>query len=155
MFGESAKSGTTSRSGIIAPRVSAQNENAAGRRTYASHGTTAWNGVRGTPPRTAAPPKGFGLGPPEQRHEERLLRVQAVLRLIPHDGLRPVRDLVRDLESAVRGGAVHDHRVVLRLVHELLVHLVRLEDPLPFRLLLLHAHGDPDVRVHDVRALHR
>src|SRR3972149_4062061 len=148
---ETIQRGTTSRSFTMAPIVSAQNEYAGGHRRYGIHGMAAWKGVRGTGwHRLRRHKRSRGA---EGGREERRLRVQAVLRLIPDDGLRSIDHLIRDLEPAVRGEAVHDDRVLLRLVHEELVDLVRLEDPLPLPLLLLHAHGNPDVRVHDIRPL--
>ena len=47
----------------------------------------------------------------EQPHQQRLLRVQAVLRLVPDHALRAVEHLVGDLLAAVRGQAVQHDRV--------------------------------------------
>src|SRR3972149_1959206 len=124
MSPEMSQRGTTSRSLAIAPIVSAQNEKARGHRPYGIQGMAAGSGVAGRGRhRLRRQKRSCG---PEEGHEERLLRVQAVLRLVPDDGLRPIDHLVRNLEPAVRGQAVHEDRVLLRLVHEELVDLIRL-----------------------------
>ena len=46
-----------------------------------------------------------------QPHQERLLRVEAVLGLVPHDALRAVDHLSLDLVAAVGGQAVDEDRV--------------------------------------------
>ena len=53
----------------------------------------------------------------DQVFEQRLLRVQAVLRLVPHDALRAVDDVGVDFLAAMRGQAMHEERVGLRLPH--------------------------------------
>src|SRR3972149_3282494 len=103
---ETIQMGTTSRSFTMAPIVSAQNENARGHRTYGIHGMAAWKGVRGTGQhRLRRQKRSRGA---EEGHEERFLRVQAVLCLVPADGLRAVDHFVRNLEPSMRGEAGHD-----------------------------------------------
>src|SRR3972149_6400259 len=90
--------------------------------------------------------------PGEEPRQDGLLGVKAVLRLLEHGGARAVDDLVRDLESAVRGEGGEDGALFFGEVYELRVQLVRRERLHPQLLLFLHPHGDPDVRVEDVRA---
>ena len=59
-----------------------------------------------------APARADRLLPPHQQHHQRLLHVQAVLRLVEDHGLRAVDHVGRDLLAAVRGQAVHEHRVL-------------------------------------------
>src|SRR6266516_7842378 len=66
-------------------------------------------------------------GEVEQEQQERLLRVEPVLGLIPHHRMRSVDHLGGDLLAAVRGQAVHDDHAVAGDLDELLVELVALE----------------------------
>ena len=50
------------------------------------------------------------------------------------------------------GQAVHKHRGLLRVRHQLLIHLVRLEDGGALGGLVLHAHAGADVGVDGVGA---
>src|SRR6266550_4367160 len=50
---------------------------------------------------------GRGVLPNHECHQ-RLLRVQAVLGLVPHGRLRPVENVFRDLLAVVRGEAVQN-----------------------------------------------
>src|SRR5204862_6421658 len=54
-----------------------------------------------------------------QELEQRLLRVQAVLRLVPDDALRAVDHLRGDFLAAVRRQAVHEDRLLPRRAHHL------------------------------------
>src|SRR2546426_507834 len=90
----------------------------------------------------------------EEPRKDRLLRVQTVFRLIKDNRLGPIDYLVRDLQTAMRRQAVHDDRVLLRVVKELRVDLVRLEHLLALLLLFFLAHRDPNVGVHDIGPLH-
>src|SRR5689334_20315940 len=60
------------------------------------------------------------LLPDHERHN-RLLRVQAVLGLVPHSRLRPVQDLLGDLLAPMRGQAVEDDGVVAGHAQQLVV----------------------------------
>src|SRR5215469_16598479 len=57
--------------------------------------------------------------------ENALLRMQPVLRLIPHHGLRAVDDTGRHLLAALYRQAVHEDRVGLGVRHQVLVDAVR------------------------------
>ena len=56
----------------------------------------------------------LGFLPEDQEFQQRLLRVQAVLGLVPHYALRAVDHLGGDFLAAVRRQAVHEERVALR-----------------------------------------
>src|SRR2546425_8048083 len=90
----------------------------------------------------------------QEPRQDRLLRMQTVLRLIKDDRPRRVHRLVRDFQTAMRGEAVHHDRVPLGVVEELRVDLVRPKQPLPFLFLFFLAHRDPDVGVDDIGPLH-
>ena len=60
------------------------------------------------------PPAPRPSRPRDQEHQQRLLRVQPVLRLVPHRRPRTVEHLVGDLPAAVRRQAVQHDRVVGR-----------------------------------------
>src|SRR5262245_10203794 len=88
----------------------------------------------------------------EQQRQQRLLRMQAVLRLVPHGRPRAVEHVRRDLLARVGGEAVQNDRVRAREAEQRVVEAVRLqvaEALAPRRLL---AEGDPDVGDQDVRA---
>src|SRR3954453_21528953 len=63
----------------------------------------------------------------EQQSEQRLLRVEAVLRLVPDGRLSAVEHAGRDLLAGVRRQAVEDDHVLGCGRDELLVEAVRLE----------------------------
>src|SRR5688572_25351409 len=90
------------------------------------------------------------------RHEEleqRLLGVTTVLRLVPDPLPRPVEDLRGDLLAGVRGQAVQGERARRRQVEQGVVDAVLAEGGTPcVRGRLVVGHGDPNVRVEDVRA---
>src|SRR5699024_10755391 len=88
----------------------------------------------------APPPAGRGqAGVVEQRGEQGLLGVQAVLRLVPDHGGGAVDDLCGDLLAAVGGQAVQEQTA--GEVHELLGDLVRGEGLLAPAVLALLPHG--------------
>src|SRR5882672_6047569 len=90
--------------------------------------------------------------------EQRLLRVQAVLRLVPHHALRAVDHLGRHLFAAMRRQAVHEESVLLRRAHHVGVDLPVVERAPALLVLGLEAHRGPDVGRHQVgaaRGLHR
>src|SRR3712207_3098714 len=89
-----------------------------------------------------------------ERHE-RLLGVQAVLRLIPRRRPRSVEDVLGDLLAVVRGEAVHDDAALRGEPEGALVDSVRLEVLDAAVPLLVLAHARPDVRVEDVRLARR
>ena len=103
-------------------------------------------------PRSAS--AGDALRPAEQHQQERLLRMHAVLRLIEDDRLRAVEHRIGDLGVAVRGEAMHEDGVLLRVRHQLLVDLVGLEDRRALGGLMLKAHAGADVGVDGIRAVH-
>src|SRR5438132_1465608 len=70
-------------------------------------------------------------GPPQEPEQQGLLRVETILRLVPHHRMGAVDDLVGDLLPAVGGQAVHDDRVGLGPVHSGLVQLEALEHEWP------------------------
>src|SRR5262249_56509833 len=84
----------------------------------------------------------------EQPGQERLLRVQAVLRLIP--GGAGVQYLIGDLLATVRGQAVQDNHVRLGAREQVTVDLVRAEGRHPVEPLGLPAPRRPGVRVDHV-----
>src|SRR5256712_3741885 len=92
--------------------------------------------------------------PGEEPGQDRLLRMQTVLRLIEDDGLGPVDHLVRDLESSMGRQAMHHDRILLRVIDECGVDLVQAEHLLAFLFLFLLAHRNPDIRVDDIGTLH-
>ena len=78
--------------------------------------------------------------------------MQAVLRLVPDDGLRTVEHRSVDLLAPVRRQAVQHDRVGGGLRHQLLGDRVRHERRLAQLGLGLLTHRDPGVGGHDVRA---
>src|SRR4029450_3996416 len=67
---------------------------------------------------------GITRGLPDHERHERLLRVQAILRLVPDRRVRAVEDVLRDLLSVVRRQAVQDDRLVVRTLYEVRVDAV-------------------------------
>ncbi len=93
--------------------------------------------------------------PPQQQNHERLLGVQAVLRLLKDHGLRAVEHRVRYLGIAMRRQAVHEHGMGRSVSHQRLVHLVRLEDWRSLGYLMLESHAGADVGIYRIGAAHR
>src|SRR3990172_8667581 len=110
---------------------------------WKAQGPAMWSGVTGT------------SRPRQEAGEDRLLGMEAVLRLVKDDRVRAVHRAVADLEAAVRREAVHDEDVRAGEADQGLVEGEPAERLHPRLLLLLHPHGDPHVRVEDVRALRR
>src|SRR5687767_13948456 len=81
----------------------------------------------------------------DQELEQRLLRMQAVLRLVPDGALRPVDDLGGDFLAAMRRQAVHEERVLFRRAHHLRVDLPVAKRPPALLVLGLEPHRGPDV----------
>jgi hypothetical protein len=75
--------------------------------------------------------------------------MQAVLRFIPDHRLRPVDDGWRDLLTAMRRQAMHEHRVLLGTRHQPLVDSVRHQLVVPL-LRFPHPHGYPGVGDHQI-----
>src|ERR1700722_5907061 len=71
---------------------------------------------------------GDALRSAKQSEEDGLLRVQALFGLVEDDRLRSVEHRVGDLGVAMRGQAVHENSMRLRVGHEGFVDLVGLED---------------------------
>src|SRR2546421_7079216 len=67
--------------------------------------------------------RGMRLG--DEPGQEGLLRMQPVLRLVPHGGVRTIDHLVGDLLAPVRGQAVQHQDVLLRPGHHGIVDAVR------------------------------
>ena len=70
--------------------------------------------------------------------------MQAVLRLIEHNGLRPIDDVSRHFRAAVRGQAMHEDGVFCGSFHDRRVDLIGLQQVHAFCRFLL-THRDPDV----------
>ena len=101
---------------------------------------------------SAAAAVGDALGSAEEHEQEGLLGVHAVFGLVEDDGLRAVEDGVGDFGVAVRGEAVHEDGVGLRVGHQRFVDLVGLEDGGALGGLVLEAHAGADVGVDGVGA---
>mmetsp|Transcript_98146 Transcript_98146/g.219923 ORF Transcript_98146/g.219923 Transcript_98146/m.219923 type:complete len:297 (-) Transcript_98146:310-1200(-) len=87
----------------------------------------------------------------QEGHQERLLRVQPVLRLVEDHGMGPIYDLRRLLHPARGGQAVHEDAIGLGKLHQLGVHLERHKHLLSRLLLILgNAVAHPAVAVDDV-----
>src|SRR6266545_710084 len=87
----------------------------------------------------------------QQEFHQRLLGMQPVFRLVPHDALRAVDHRAIDFLAAVGGKTMHEKRVLLRGFHHLRVHLPVLEVALALLVLRLEAHAGPDVGGDQVR----
>src|SRR5512145_30649 len=83
----------------------------------------------------------------EELEDDRLLRVQPVLRLVERDRPRAVEHGVGDLLPAVRGQAVHDEGGRFGEAEHRLVELVAAERLEPLLALRLLSHARPHVRV--------
>ncbi len=81
-----------------------------------------------------------------------LLGVHAVFGLVEDDGLRAVEDGIGDFGVAVRGQAVHEDGIGLRVGHQLFVDLEGLEDGRAAGGFVLQAHAGADVGVDGVGA---
>src|SRR6478672_1103833 len=88
----------------------------------------------------------------DQEREQGLLRVQAVLGLVPDRRARPVEHVLGDLLAVVGGEAVEDDRVVVREPDALRVDAEPVQVAQPPLALLLLAHARRDVGVEDVGA---
>ena len=85
------------------------------------------------------------------------MRVHAVFRLLEHQRVLRLHDLVRALQTALGGQAVHELALRPRLFHERAVDLEPVERGIPGLALLLlpRVHGRPHVPVDHIRAPHR
>src|SRR5206468_10785797 len=90
-----------------------------------------------------------------EHSHDRLLNVEAILRLVPYPALRPVDHVGGHFLAAVRRKAVQEDRVARRALHHRLIHGVAGQVPLALLLLALLPHARPHVRVDDVGALDR
>src|SRR5690606_19854256 len=88
----------------------------------------------------------------QEPDQEGLLRVQAVLGLVPYDALRTVDDLRVDLITTVGRQAVDEDRFWVGEAHRLGGDLVPAEVADASELLLFLAHRDPGVGDDDVGA---
>src|SRR6476659_3040171 len=88
----------------------------------------------------------------DHEREQGLLRVQAVLGLVPDRRARPVEHVLGDLLAVVGGEAVEDYRVVIREPDELGVDAEPFQVAQPPLALFLLAHARPDVGAEDVGA---
>src|SRR5262249_46201735 len=91
----------------------------------------------------------------EEEGKQRLLRVEAVLGLVPYGGVVAVDRARRDLLARMRGQAVEDDRRRRRELQEPRGEAVRLEVAQPLLPLRLLPERDPDVRDEHVRAARR
>ncbi len=81
--------------------------------------------------------------------------MHAILGLIKHDRLWPVKHSVGHLGVAASRQAVHEDSLRLGVRHESLIHLVGLEDRCALGFFMLEAHAGADVRVHGISARNR
>src|SRR3954471_12712511 len=88
--------------------------------------------------------------PGDQHLQQRLLRVQTVLGLVPDGGAASVEDLGADLLAGVGRQAVEDDRALLGDGEQIGVELERGEVGEPTLCLGLVAHADPDIGVERV-----
>src|ERR687891_1100415 len=89
---------------------------------------------------------------PDHERHERLLRVEAVLRLVPDGRARAVEHVLGDLLAVVGGQAVQDDGPLARESDRALVDSVGGQVGEAALPLLVLAHARPDVGVEDVRA---
>src|SRR3982751_2283725 len=113
-------------------------------------GGTSWAGLASD---DRAYRRANSLYEPEQEKQQRFLRVQPVLGLVPHRGVRSVDDLVGDLLATMGRQTMQDDHVRRREVDELVVDLVGGEDQRPFRRFVVSPHARPDVGVQNVRTV--
>ena len=78
--------------------------------------------------------------------------MQAVFRLIEHDGTRRLHHLVGHFRAAMRGKTVEKHGVRRGVGHQRVIHLVRREYRGARIGLALLPHAGPDVRVYSLCA---
>src|SRR3990170_5716300 len=81
----------------------------------------------------------------QQRHQDRLLKMETVLRLVIHDRARSIQHLVGDLFATVRRQTVHDEHIRLGPMDERRIDLEPVEVPPALRPLGLLAHAGPDI----------
>ena len=87
--------------------------------------------------------------PAEELHEQRLLHVEPVLRLLPDQAAGSVHDGRCDLLAAVRRKAMHREGIGTRRVEQRVVHPVGRECIAAFLGLGLLAHRRPGVGIDD------
>src|ERR1700751_516829 len=87
--------------------------------------------------------------------EQRLLCMQSILCLVPDDALRTVDYFRGDFLAAMRGQAMHEERIRLRLPHHLRVDHPPGEIALALVVLLFEAHAGPHVGRDEIRATAR
>src|SRR5919109_1677110 len=85
--------------------------------------------------------------------EQRLLRMEAVLGLVPDGGTLAVEEVLGDLLAGVSGKAMEHDRALGCRREQLRVHLVGSEIGAPPRALGLVAHAHPHVGVDGVGTL--
>src|SRR5437870_4854933 len=83
----------------------------------------------------------------QQVEDDRLLRVEAILRLVEHDAGLAIEHTVRDLFAAVRGQAVHHQRPRVGEAEQRLVDLIAAERLQALLALSLLPHAGPDVAI--------
>src|SRR6476646_5803898 len=90
---------------------------------------------------------------PNDESHQGLLRVKAVLGLVPDRRLRPIENVFRDLLAVVGGKAVEDDCIRACSSDEFSIDAEAGQILQPLVPLILLAHRGPHVRVEDVRAL--
>src|SRR5665213_2748130 len=93
----------------------------------------------------AAPSMDSYVGSAQAPGKDALLRVQAVLGLLPHRRARPVDDLGGDFLVAMGGQAMHEDGVGLRLGHQRRIDAIGPEHGAALFLVLVLAHRNPSV----------
>ena len=94
------------------------------------------------------------LGDSKQARQDRLLGMQAVVRLGEDRRMRAIGNLIGQLLAAVRRQAVHHDRILDRAsATSFGIHLVGREDLLADAGFFLLAHAGPGIGVDDVRSL--
>src|SRR5687767_11689788 len=91
----------------------------------------------------------------ERPFEESLLTVQSVLRLPPHQALRPLDHLVRDLLAAVSGKAMQHDGLGVRGGHQRAIHAEAGEGAAAHLGLFFLTHRREDIGRDDVATGHR
>src|SRR5207342_1610096 len=103
--------------------------------------------------RRAQPARARRRSPDHEGHEC-LLRVQAVLGLLPGEAAWSVEHVCGDLLAYVRRKAMQYHGLVFCRVEERAVDAVRLEIARAALAVALVAHARPDVRIQRARPRH-
>jgi len=93
--------------------------------------------------------------PEKHVFHQRLLSVEPVLGLVPHDALGSVDDRGVHFLTPVRGQAVHEQRIGLRNRHHLPVHAVAREILFALFGLRFGTHAGPDVGGDEIGAAGR